>query len=313
MQNELPKTDTDHNSDESIIEPFPHALYILKEVHQTGVSAAGVTPSTARMYYRFTKCFLDYCKQEKIEPDEATIDNVQSWLSAQKWKSSTINSAISALRWSCQYTHNHIPGLSGFPTHRAYFPVVDDLLTEQQLVALRLLSAIALSKRLGLRNRAMLLLVIDTLADEEEVQKLCVEDIRENGSVHLILRNKKIASPVLAEDTQQALQLYLAARLKKYDHCEAYEPLFISEQNRCMSSPTMWRVFHKATQLLTNASGADKNNMQTSRTVDSGFSLVRASQARQLYIKQQTDIPKLMAILRKDDANAVLRIIRELV
>jgi site-specific recombinase XerD len=165
------------------------------------------TIETYRVYLGYFSDFLD---DKAIEPQEVTGTQVKRWLERQRWSDNTIRIAHVAIRSFIRHTYGE-----EHPFLRMKVRRVEDspqrTLTEDQVR--QLLNSIDVSGSTGIRNKAMLLLMLDTGLRASEVCSLAISKLNlEERSLRVKIKGGGWGTGVFTEYTKGWLEEWIKAR-----------------------------------------------------------------------------------------------------
>ena len=192
------------------------------------------TPKTIATYTRAIKQFFKYLAENDIkEPDRDTVIAYRDHLK-QDHKPTTVQSYLAAVKLFFQWTNQE--GLYPNIAERVKGAKLDadhkkDYLTTKQVA--RLLKAIDTSSLKGLRDYALILLMVTTGLRTISIIRANIEDIRIAGNDTALYyqgkgHEEKADYVKLAEPVEEAIRTYLAARGDRNPKA----PLFSSIANR---------------------------------------------------------------------------------
>ena len=192
------------------------------------------TPKTIATYTRAIKQFFKYLIENDItEPDRDTVIAYRDHLK-QDHKPTTVQSYLAAVKLFFQWTNQE--GLYPNIAERVKGAKLDtdhkkDYLTTKQVA--RLLKAIDTSSLKGLRDYALILLMVTTGLRTISIIRANIEDIRIAGNDTALYyqgkgHEEKADYVKLAEPVEEAIRAYLAARGDRNPKA----PLFSSIANR---------------------------------------------------------------------------------
>jgi len=184
-----------------------------------------LSPNTARQYRLFIKLFKDFCV-DKANISSITTDEIKAWVLENKWSAQTRAQCMSALRWCFKKLDVKLNALEeiravGFKAvDYTYFLTQSDL---NNIVGMDL-SFFQKNDYLAMRNKAICIFVIETLATVEEVHAAMLEDMN-SGEVLLRLRGPQTPPVKLSDRAQSFFKDYMEALPVKTDNA----PLFQSK------------------------------------------------------------------------------------
>lgn len=192
------------------------------------------TPKTIATYTRAIKQFFKYLAENDIkEPDRDTVIAYRDHLK-QDHKPTTVQSYLAAVKLFFQWTNQE--GLYPNIAERVKGAKLDtdhkkDYLTTKQVA--KLLKAIDTSSLKGLRDYALILLMVTTGLRTISIIRANIEDIRIAGNDTALYyqgkgHEEKADYVKLAEPVEEAIRAYLAARGDRNPKA----PLFSSIANR---------------------------------------------------------------------------------
>lgn len=279
----------------------------LREVVEGALRAlpTNCAPATARTYSALLRRFLhDYPELDqpagKLQPR-----TLAHWIAQRThWRPMTRLTFISALRWAHKRAGVRDPALATdgpasdiafatIPPHRAH----RFFLPAHALAEIRTLSPehFGQMRYIGLRNRAITLFVLDTLASVTEILHARRNDLHADGK-HITLHMRPLPHNVVQvqEDTMQAIQDMLAVA--------PHSPWLFASRKRGgrLRQSGAWKGISKALAPFV----PERAYIQSGRAIE----LLRASAARALVLELGKDEETVMRMLgvRHRDAFRVL-------
>jgi len=199
------------------------------------LAALDAKPTTKEVYGRAIGYYLEWLEQRRETPTRSTIVTYKETLIARKLSAFSVSLYLVAVRkfyeWaeSALICPNIARGVKGSKKPRGF---AKDCLTVDQARGL-VDSLKAMDNLEGLRNFALVNLLLRTGIREVEAVRADVGDIRQEGGqavlwVHGKGRDAKDAFVILTDAALEAIRAYLAARGPVRDA----DPLFVSESDR---------------------------------------------------------------------------------
>jgi len=198
------------------------------------IQSLDVSPKSRETYRKSLKHFVGYLIDESIE--EPTRNDILKYkqLLMQQYSACTVSSYMTAVRGLFTYLEserispNIANGIKGAKSQKGFRK---DALTIEQTK--RILSQIHLGTVEGLRNYAIINLLVRTGLRTIEVERANIGDIRQEGGEALLYiqgkgRDSKDAFVVLTDTTLYPIQRYLKAR----GAIDPTAPLFASHSDR---------------------------------------------------------------------------------
>ena len=182
-----------------------------------------LSPHTARQYRRFITAFKVFSKHVN-NTSEITSESIKDWIIENKWSAQTRAQCMSALRWCFKKMDVELLALSeirtvGFkPVDYTYFLSRSDL---NQIIDMDL-AFFQKNNYLAIRNKAICIFVIETLATVEDVHAAMLEDIG-GGEVVLRLRGPQAVPIHLSEPAQDFFRGYVEELPIKNDKAALFQ------------------------------------------------------------------------------------------
>jgi integrase/recombinase XerD len=161
-------------------------------------------------YRRYIELFYWYCVDRNIDPADADVITAQEWLDSKKWANSTKIFATSAIRnfyaWKFGKTH----AMHLLKVKRIETPPQRTLDEEE---VMKVMASIDLNTQAGIRNIAIITLMIDTGLRANEVcnVQLARMDLKKNR-LHVPIKGNRWGEAVYFDYTRHCISQWLAVR-----------------------------------------------------------------------------------------------------
>lgn len=227
------------------------------------IASLDVAPKSKTTYRKATKHFLEWFAAQSIEtPTREDILNYKSDLMS-KYKACTVSSYMSAVKSFFAFLEatgrypNIAAGIKGAKATRGF---KKDALSAAQ--ALKVMNGIDRSTLEGLRDYALVNLLIRTGLRTIEAERADIGDIRAEAGESLLYiqgkgRDSKDAFVVLTEATAQPIREYLRARGRQTDNA----PLFASCSDRNKGGRLTTRSISRIVKGALRAAGLDSERL----------------------------------------------------
>ncbi|MDQ6961643.1 MAG: site-specific integrase [Mariprofundaceae bacterium] len=283
---------------------FGHALYCTST--ETAASHHQLSANTARVYHQLLTQFQysDIYKIHAHEPLSAITEaSLSLWL--QQWHWSKARLSIAALRFMAKCNAQAFPASVSVKFPPKPRSEAGDLLSLDDVESIAALTPEHFGKQYPERNRALFLLVIETLLSVHDIRALKVQDVKKYH-VYVASRPLYLQKQSLSTLCATALQNFLQWRWQRYGHCEVESPLFPANRGGGpLGTSGLYYMFRN----FINAYGC-----QTGSAGD-GLHCLRVSAARRMYA-QGTELSRLedlLLIQRKGALDDFLRLDDDLI
>lgn len=264
---------------------FKHALYCTSS--EEAASHHQLSANTARVYHQLLSQF-QYSEMYKAHAHDAlsviSEEALSEWLKQWHWSKSRLS--IAALRFVAKCNDQAFPAVMAVTLPPKPRSSAVDLLSLDDVESIAALSPEHFGKQYPQRNRALFLLVIESLLSVHDLRALKVEDVGEQ-QVFIASRPLYLQQQSLSLACSEALQTFLQWRWQRYGHCEVQSPLFPANRGGGPIGTSglyyMFRNFITAYGCQTGSAG-------------DGLHCLRVSAARKHYA-QGVDIDRLKDML----------------
>lgn len=216
----------------------------LREEFLASCEARNLRPRTLEWYEDRTRRFAEWCGGQGIEaPDDLAQVDLERFVLDRRRRgdaANTVRGYAQVVKTLCRFAHRtgHVPEniTSGFQMPRVPQTILPTF-TDAQLEALFKIPD--LRSWVGIRDRAILLVLLDTLMRVSELRDLNAEDLDlEEGVIQVMGKGEKVRRLPFGKAAAQGLRRYL----QKVEDLQARDPLFITRYGRRMSKHSVWEV-----------------------------------------------------------------------
>lgn len=179
------------------------------EVHRF-IQYIPISNGTAKLYKHYICLFQYYCIDHNIDPENADPVTVAEWFDRLGWTSSTKHFAAAALRRFYMWKYGERHPMLNLRVKKFYMPPQRTLKTEE---VERLLSSINTRTTMGVRDLAILTLMLDTGLRATEI---CSIDLRKlnlkNRSLQVRIKGGSWGEAVFFDYTANCISNWLSIR-----------------------------------------------------------------------------------------------------
>jgi len=282
----------------NVAQALNHALYCTS--HSAATKRHQLSENTARAYYQLLKQFKHselYKRHAKETLAAIEQEGLALWL--KQWHWSKVRLSIAALRFMAKCNTQAFPAVFAIALPPKPRSSAADLLSQQDMAYITSLPLEHFGKQYPERNRALLLLVIETLMPMKAIRALQVKDVQDN-QLHIASRPLHLQQHRLSVACDDALQLFLQWRWQRYGHCETLSPLFPANRGGEALGASglyyMFRTFINNYGCVTGSAG-------------DGLHCLRVSSARSMYAQgiERTHLEGILGMQRKGALEDFLR------
>ena len=133
---------------------------------------------TIECYRVYLGYFNDFLEEKQIEPKDITGTQVKRWLERQRWSDNTIRIAHVAIRSFIRHTYGEEHPFMRMKVRHVESPP-QRTLTEDQVI--QLLNSLDTDSPTGIRNKAMVMLMLDTGLRANEMCTLVLSKLNLDG------------------------------------------------------------------------------------------------------------------------------------
>lgn len=276
-----------------------HALYCTS--HQAAAKRHQLSDNTSRVYYQLLRQLKhsSLYQQHAQQPlSSITHDELTAWL--DQWHWSKVRLSIAALRFMAKCNEQAFPASHSINLPPKPRSSAKDLLSIEDVDHIASLSSEHFGKQYPQRNRALFLLVIESLLTIQDIRTLKVRDVHDD---HLFIASHPLylQRHELSTHAMKALQQFLQWRWQRYGHCENNSPLFPANRGGGPLGTSgiyyMFRTFIQNYGCQTGSAG-------------DGLHCLRVSAARRMYAQgiEKNRLEDLLSIQRKGALEDFLRL-----
>lgn len=272
---------------------------ITEELYKSWVSYIDAAPKTVETYTKAIRQFFKYLSEHNIQrPERQDIIAYRDYLK-EEHKPTTVQSYIAAVKLFFQWTNQE--GLYPNIADRIKGAKLDnehkkDYLTSKQ--AARLLATVDRSTLQGLRDYAILSLMVTTGLRTVSIIKANIEDIRTIGNDTALFyqgkgHEEKATLVKLAEPVENAIRDYLKARGEK----DSAAPLFCSIANKNAGERMTTRSISRIAKNHLIAAGLESDRLTAHSLRHTAATLALLNNAKPEEVQQMLDHQNLNTTL----------------
>ena len=272
---------------------------ITEELYKSWVSYIDAAPKTVETYTKAIRQFFKYLSEHNIQrPERQDIIAYRDYLK-EEHKPTTVQSYIAAVKLFFQWTNQE--GLYPNIADRIKGAKLDnehkkDYLTSKQ--AARLLATVDRSTLQGLRDYAILSLMVTTGLRTVSIIKANIEDIRTIGNDTALFyqgkgHEEKATLVKLAEPVENAIRDYLKARGEK----DSTAPLFCSIANKNAGERMTTRSISRIAKNHLIAAGLESDRLTAHSLRHTAATLALLNNAKPEEVQQMLDHQNLNTTL----------------